>query len=100
MKKFEDTAANIVIIWADEVAFSDDLARTFFTANIAAMLYSAFAMGRKVEARKRKASISARHVKRLTQRAPDLAKATPKCECNGEYYHADCKLVFRNPPSG
>ena len=90
MKNFEDTAANIVIAWADNIAFSDDLARLFFTATITEALYKAHARGRKAEARKRKASISARYVKRLTPHAPDGSWACAKCGYRNNAVHNKC----------
>jgi len=32
--------------------------------------------------------------------APDGAKALPKCECGGKYFHKDCKLVYSTRPAG
>ena len=75
---YENQVGYILNLWDDSIAFKDDLARIFFTATIVEALEMAHQAGKKAEAKKRKASISARYQKRLTQRAPDAPKRGAK----------------------
>ena len=75
MEKLANVANEIIDIWADDLKFSNGLARTFFAETVYHALRIAYRWGARAEARKRKASISARYQKRLTKRAPDLGRA-------------------------
>ena len=75
-KDFQETTVRIIESWSDSIVFADDLARVFFGATIYTALDQAYQAGRKAEAKKRKASISARYQKRLTKRVPDASPCT------------------------
>lgn len=68
---YENQVGYILNLWDDSISFKDDLARIFFAATIVEALEIAHLAGKKAEAKKRKASISARYQKRLTKRAAD-----------------------------
>lgn len=82
---YENQVGYILNLWDDNITFTDDLARIFFTATIVEALEMANRAGAKAEAKKRKKSISTRYQQRLTKRVPDVAtRAAQKGSISGK----------------
>ena len=87
---YENQVGYILNLWDDSITFKDDLARIFFAATIVEALEMAHQAGKKAEAKKRKASISARYQQRLTKRAPD---ARDSARTSSSFLHLSLFLV-------
>ena len=95
-RRLETVSGRYIASWQKYVTFKDDLAVYFFIGGLLAMMNTAYTLGRRDEAKRRKASAARRWKRRQVAITPP--HVYPACTCKaqtpyrGEWHSHECLL--------